>query len=599
MSVHFGKNGLKNVKEIYIGVGGVPKKVKEGYIGINGKPKLFYSAITSSWIEIKMPSSNAWNDIAFGDGKFVAVGSGKVGYTTNGTDWTIVSVSNSYYKVAYGNNKFVAITSGGKVGYSTDGIVWTETGTLPITSGYWNNIAFGNGKFIASRVSDGNIAYSEDGITWGTANLPSSFMGTNVAFGNGKFVAVGWDNFVAYSTNGVNWYSASIPMITAAWCDVTFGNGKFVTVSSTGQTAYSTDGTAWTISNTIFGFRAFSVIFGNGKFVAVGEGEKDYFSKDGITWESEYMPFSASWQAIAYGGGRFIAVSSNKANTAYKLADVSELVTITISVDPDGGGTASGGGVYDKGDSVTVTAEIASGYVFSEWRENGVSVSKSKTYTFTAENDRNLVAVFALKPSRLPAGYTEVEWISNGENGNSNYRPFFKMPGTNTAVRMEIKFEFGKKLYSSSYLGIFGQASSATNGYVLGTQGTRLLYLVATTPYDFLSNYETDTQYTVALDYQNSRCEINGSIISRNPGVNWRTNANYFFGPITNIYSISSNVKVYYLQMFDTNGNLVLDFVPCINLSGIAGMYDTIGKKFYKKENTSAAAYDFIAGPTV
>lgn len=38
----FGSNGLKEVKEIYIGVNGEVKKVTEGYIGIGNIPKLFY-----------------------------------------------------------------------------------------------------------------------------------------------------------------------------------------------------------------------------------------------------------------------------------------------------------------------------------------------------------------------------------------------------------------------------------------------------------------------------------------------------------------------------------------------------------------------------
>lgn len=69
-------------------------------------------------------------------------------------------------------------------------------------------------------------------------------------------------------------------------------------------------------------------------------------------------------------------------------------VTITLSVDPAGGGTASGGGRVEVGVKVSVTAYTASGYAFVEWRENGQAVSKNRTYTFTALVDRALTAVF-------------------------------------------------------------------------------------------------------------------------------------------------------------------------------------------------------------
>ena len=44
MSILLGAGGVKNVKEIYVGVDGKPRKVKEGYVGVNGAPRLFYRA---------------------------------------------------------------------------------------------------------------------------------------------------------------------------------------------------------------------------------------------------------------------------------------------------------------------------------------------------------------------------------------------------------------------------------------------------------------------------------------------------------------------------------------------------------------------------
>ena len=69
--------------------------------------------------------------------------------------------------------------------------------------------------------------------------------------------------------------------------------------------------------------------------------------------------------------------------------------TVTLSVDPQGGGTASGGGSVEAGAQVTVTASASSGYTFSGWRENGIIVSTSASYTFTVTGDRSLTAVFA------------------------------------------------------------------------------------------------------------------------------------------------------------------------------------------------------------
>ena len=45
--------------------------------------------------------------------------------------------------------------------------------------------------------------------------------------------------------------------------------------------------------------------------------------------------------------------------------------TITLTVDPAGGGTTTGGGVYEDGTQITVTATPASGYRFVAWMEEG------------------------------------------------------------------------------------------------------------------------------------------------------------------------------------------------------------------------------------
>lgn len=68
---------------------------------------------------------------------------------------------------------------------------------------------------------------------------------------------------------------------------------------------------------------------------------------------------------------------------------------ITLAVDPEGGGVASGGGTVSEEDSVTITATPAEGYVFSGWREGTEIVSTQAIYTFQASADRSLTAVFA------------------------------------------------------------------------------------------------------------------------------------------------------------------------------------------------------------
>ncbi|MDR2586032.1 MAG: hypothetical protein LBC84_07445 [Prevotellaceae bacterium] len=68
--------------------------------------------------------------------------------------------------------------------------------------------------------------------------------------------------------------------------------------------------------------------------------------------------------------------------------------TITLSASPSGAGTTTGSGTFDGGTSRTVTATANSGYNFVNWTEGGTQQSTSTSYSFTLNNNRNLVANF-------------------------------------------------------------------------------------------------------------------------------------------------------------------------------------------------------------
>lgn len=60
------------------------------------------------------------------------------------------------------------------------------------------------------------------------------------------------------------------------------------------------------------------------------------------------------------------------------------------------GGTVSGAGTYDVGDSVTLTATANAGYTFRAWLKNGTNqvLSSSNPWTFNAESQVDAIAAF-------------------------------------------------------------------------------------------------------------------------------------------------------------------------------------------------------------
>ena len=61
-----------------------------------------------------------------------------------------------------------------------------------------------------------------------------------------------------------------------------------------------------------------------------------------------------------------------------------------------------------------------------------------------------------------------------------------------------------------------------------------------------------------------------------------------------NLYSQTTHMRLYSCQIYD-NGQLIRDYIPCIDPSGEVGLYDTVNGLFYGNDGTGV----FTAGPEV
>lgn len=211
------------------------------------------------------------------------------------------------------------------------------------------------------------------------------------------------------------------------------------------------------------------------------------------------------------------SVTENTSLTAVFEADIpTPTPTYRISVSAMTGGTVSGGGTYQSGASVTVTATPSNNYRFVEWREDGTQVSTDARYTFSADTNRTLTAVFerietpptpsyTVSVSADPAaggsvsgggsfqrgasttvsatpndGYRFVCWRENGEAVSFNSSYTFSVSGNTTLTAV---FEANTPTPSTSYR-ISVQASPAEGGTVNGgdTYQSGATVTIAATP---------------------------------------------------------------------------------------------------------------------
>ena len=149
---------------------------------------------------------------------------------------------------------------------------------------------------------------------------------------------------------------------------------------------------------------------------------------------------------------------------------VSQIFTVTVAANNADYGTVSGGGQFNYGESCTVTATPADGYMFSNWINNGNVVSSTTEYTFNVNSNVSLVANFA-----------EGIMIGSGTSTNE-YLPSYNY----------YKYSLTEQIYTSSELGGAGLITSIAF-YNDGTEKTRT--------YDFYMKATTKSSFTSKTDW--------------------------------------------------------------------------------------------------
>jgi len=281
--------------------------------------------VLGAWASETSSEDNTWNDIAFGNGLYVAVagdGTNRVMSSPDGVTWTnrTAAEANDWRGITFGGGQFVAVATSGtnQVMTSPDGITWTARS---MTSSDWRSVTFGDGTFVAiSRTSLPDVATSPDGITW-TDRTSAGLLGwREVIFVPelSLFVAVAGasSNQIMTSPDGITWTIRTTPD-NLEYRSIAFGNEILVAVASDGtnnQVMTSPDAITWTQRVTPVDQSWLHVAFGNGQFVAVstsGTGSRCMTSTDGIVWALKTTPVDNAWESVTFANDQFVAVATS------------------------------------------------------------------------------------------------------------------------------------------------------------------------------------------------------------------------------------------------------------------------------------------------
>ncbi len=205
--------------------------------------------------------------------------------------------------------------------------------------------------------------------------------------------------------------------------------------------------------------------------------------------------------------------------------------------------------------------------------------------SFATEVKKAFIGVDNFEPRELPAGYTQVEYI---ESSGTQYIDTGFMPNQDTRVVVDIKIldsqttegHICSVVDSSFYTLFFDPTQPGWYGSRYANGGVRT----------FPSNFNNRNRVLIEKDKNITKIG-NVSITETKSAFQSTRNLPIFCRNANGTLNAHLKAKLYSCKIYD-NGALIRDFVPCRNSSGVVGLYDLVGKRFYQNAGTGT----FIAG---
>ena len=267
-----------------------------------------------------------------------------------------------YYVRAYAKN------SAGKIGYGNDKDFTTLQSvsaptviTLEVTSPT-QTTATGNGNV----TDDGGSPITERGVCWGTNHNPDL---------NGSFNSC--------PTNGTGTYAVSMTGLTPGtlYYVRAYARNSAGLSYDENEVSFTTGAQQYTITTSVNPSNSGNVTGGGtynhgdqctltASVNNIAQYEFDHWTKNGAS----------------YPGGASISFTVTETATYMAYFHLKQY-TITTQVSPPNSGTVTGGGTYNYGTNITLTATANAGYTFDRWQDNittnprPITVTGNATYT--------------------------------------------------------------------------------------------------------------------------------------------------------------------------------------------------------------------------
>lgn len=258
--------------------------------------------------------------------------------------------------------------------YNTNTLTFVATGEMSITANFV--LAVVDYNMIIDNVSPSGSSTGSRNSTW-TYNIDNNHPAAlKLQSSNGSKEVYGLSNTsnrlyaYVYDANDTGYSSATYTLsVPDEYIITSYNLTYWVSNSYKGQVTVSNETTTETPNDT-----------NNHSLTATPNAQTAQFTISTSQSGQQYITIESFIVTVMKDGA-----GSGSAPTQY---------TITATANPGTAGSVTGGGTYNEGATVTLTATPNSGYEFVNWTSGTTTVSTSATYSFTANASASYVANF-------------------------------------------------------------------------------------------------------------------------------------------------------------------------------------------------------------
>lgn len=191
--------------------------------------------------------------------------------------------------------------------------------------------------------------------------------------------------------------------------------------------------------------------------------------------------------------------------------------------------------------------------------------------------------------SRLPEGYTELQWISNPSTA-------YIVTSVNASVSSKLRIK--TRWTSNTASVILCTTRSGSNGPRFSL-ATNAMYISSTTSDSKTISFGLTKNSIYEIEYDNGTITYHnltsGSVTNYTFGGTGTGNVWVNFNLFRQAYGSAYNFVGDIFELEIEDGNTHAHFIPCINDVGVVGMFDIINSNFYN----SANSVSFVAGDLI